>query len=257
MTQLHEVTAGERTAGRALTTLPGPRGWPLVGNLFQLTVTQLPTILEQWADTYGPVYTFRLGRKPVVVLAAPDLIQAVLRQRPEPFRRMGVIARVLEDIGGNGLFAAEGTAWRRQRRVVMPAVSPPQVRQFFSILTTVTAGLKSRWDHAARTGEAVDMPADLLRFTVEVITRVTFGDDLPHELAGLPQHLGQILALINRRIMAPWPAWQVFTRPADRAVERAVAALRRSSRGCRWLLKRGSLGGAKRKHDSDTPEHRR
>jgi len=72
----------------------------------------------------------------------------------------------------------------------------------------------------------VDMPAELLRFTVEVITRVTFGDDLPHELAGLPQHLGQILALINRRIMAPWPAWQVLTRPADRAVERAIAALR-------------------------------
>ena len=227
MTQLHEVTAGERTAGRALTTLPGPRGWPLVGNLFQLKVTQLPTILEHWADTYGPLYTFRLGRKPVVVLAAPDLIQAVLRQRPETFRRMGVIARVLEDMGGHGLFAAEGTAWRRQRRVVMPAVSLPQVRQFFPILTAATAGLKTRWDQAARTGEVVDMPAELMRYTVEVITRVTFGDDLSHELAGLPQHLGQILALINRRIMAPpWPVWQVFMRPADRGVERAIAAVR-------------------------------
>ena len=226
MTQRHEVTAGVRTAGRPLTTLPGPRGWPLVGNLFQLTVTQLPTLLEQWADIYGPLYTFRLGRKPVVVLAAPALIQAVLRQRPETFRRMDTIARVLEDMGGNGLFAAEGTAWRRQRRVVMPAVSLPQVRQFFPILTAVTAGLKSRWDRAARTSEVVDMPAELLRFTVDVITRVTFGDDLPHELASLPQHLGQILALINRRIMAPWPAWQLLTRPADRAVERAIATLR-------------------------------
>jgi cytochrome P450 len=226
MTQRHEVAAGVHTAGQPPTTLPGPRGWPLVGHLFQLTVTQLPTILEQWADTYGPVYTFRLGRKPVVVLAAPDLIQAVLRQRPETFRRMDTIARVLEDMGGNGLFAAEGTAWRRQRRVVMPAVSLPQVRQFFPILTAVTAGLKTRWDRAACTGEVVDMPADLMRYTVDVITRVTFGDDLTPELAGLPQHLGQILALINRRIMAPWPAWQLLTRPADRAVERAIAALR-------------------------------
>ncbi len=226
MTQLHEVTAGARTTGRALTTLPGPRGLPLVGNLFQLKVTQLPTILEHWADTYGPLYTFRLGRKPVVVLAAPDLIQAVLRQRPETFRRMGVIARVLEDIGGHGLFAAEGTAWRRQRRVVMPALSTPQVRQFFPTLTTVTAGLKSRWARAARTGEVVDMPTDLLRYTVEVVTRVTFGDDLTHELAGLPQHVGQIFALTNRRILAPWPAWQILTRPADRAVERAIAAVR-------------------------------
>jgi cytochrome P450 len=206
--------------------LPGPRGLPLLGNLFQLKVTQLPAILEQWADTYGPLYTFRLGRKPIIVLAAPDLIQAVLRQRPETFRRMDIIARVLEDMGGNGLFAAEGTAWRRQRRVVMPALSLPHVRQFFPILTAATARLKTQWDRAAHTGEVVDMPAALLRYTVEVITRVTFGDDLPHELAGLPQHLGQILALINRRIMAPWPAWQVLTRPADRAVERHIAALR-------------------------------
>src|SRR5947207_8545753 len=70
------------------------------------------------------------------------------------------------------------------------------------------------------------MPQALMHYTVEVITRVTFGDDLTPELAGLPQHLGQILALMNRRIVLPWPAWQVLTRPADRAVERAIAALR-------------------------------
>jgi cytochrome P450 len=226
MTQSHEVTADARTAGRPLTTLPGPRGWPLVGNLFQLTMPQLHTILEQWADTYGPLYTFRLGRKPVVVLAAPDLIQTVLRHRPETFRRLGAIAHVLEDVGANGLFAAEGAAWRRQRRVVMPAVSLPQLRQFFPILTTVTAGLKTRWDQAACAGEVVDMPQALMHYTVEVITRLTFGNDLPPELVGLPQHLGQILALINRRIVLPWPAWQVLMRPADRAVEQAITALR-------------------------------
>ena len=116
MTQHHEVTSEARTAVRQRTTLPGPRGLPLVGNLFQLKGTQLHAILEHWADTYGSLYTFRLGRQPVVVMAAPDLIQAVLRQRPETFRRLGSIARVLGEIGGNGLFAAEGARWRRQRR---------------------------------------------------------------------------------------------------------------------------------------------
>src|SRR5262249_56671217 len=129
-----------RPSGRSLTTLPGPRGWPLVGNLFQLTVTQVPTILEQWADIYGPLYTFRLGRKPVVVLAAPDLIQAVLRQRPETFRRMDTIARVLEDMGAHGLFAAEGTAWRRQRRGGLAALSPPPLPPVFSNPTPPSAG---------------------------------------------------------------------------------------------------------------------
>jgi cytochrome P450 len=229
MTQPHEVTAVARTTGRPLTTLPGPRGLPLVGHLFQLKTTQLHTILEHWADTYGPLYTFRLGRKPVVALAEPGLIQEILRHRPETFRRLGAIARVLEDVGGNGLFAAEGAPWRRQRRVVTQALSTPQLRQFFPTLSAVTAQLHTRWDRAARAGEVVDMPPDLLRYTVEVITRLTFGDDrhpLAPALAGLQQHLAQMFALINRRINAPLPYWHVLTFPAERAVERAIAALR-------------------------------
>jgi cytochrome P450 len=108
MTQHHESTLNTRTPGRPLTTLPGPRGLPLVGNLFQLKVTQLHTILERWADIYGPLYRFWLGRKPMVAIAAPDLIQAVLRHRPETYRRLDSITRVLEDIGGSGVFTAEG-----------------------------------------------------------------------------------------------------------------------------------------------------
>jgi cytochrome P450 len=235
MLQHHEGPAGTRTAGRPLTTLPGPRGLPLVGNLLQLKATQLPTILEHWADTYGPLYTFRLARKPVVVIAEPTLIQTVLRQRPEPYRRLGAIASVLEEIGAHGVFAAEGAPWRRQRRVVTQALTMPQLRQVFPTLTAVTARLKTRWDHVAHAGHAVDLQADLLRYTIEVITPVVFGDNtnpLAHEREGLPQHLAQILAMINRRITAPWPYWHVFTLPAERAGERALAALRPALTDC-------------------------
>src|SRR5215470_2007655 len=86
MTPPHAVPPVARSSGRPLTSLPGPRGLPLLGNLLQLKATQLPTILEQWADRYGTLYTLRLGRKPVVAELA--LIQTVLRHRPETFRRL-------------------------------------------------------------------------------------------------------------------------------------------------------------------------
>jgi cytochrome P450 len=229
MTQHHESTAVAHTTSRPLTTLPGPRRLPLVGNLFQLKVTQLHTILEHWADTYGPLYTFRLGRQPAVAIAAPDLIHAVLRHRPDTYRRLGAITRVLEDIGGNGVFAAEGTSWRRQRRVVVQALALPQLRPFFPTLTAVTTCLKTQWDRAAHASEAVNLYPDLLRYTIEIITHLTFGDDrhtLAHELASLQRHLAQILALINRRMNAPLPYWHVLTLPAERAVETAIAAFR-------------------------------
>jgi cytochrome P450 len=229
MTQPHTVPSVARPSGRPLTTLPGPRGLPLLGNLLQLKATQLHTILEHWADRYGPLYTFRLGRKPVVVVAEPDLIHAVLRHRPETYRRLRAIASVFEDLGGQGVFAAEGTRWRRQRRVMMQALSMQQVRQFFPTLTAVTARLKNRWDRAASAGDVVDIPTELMRYTAEVTTLVTFGEGLPtleHAGEGLQQDLAQILPTINRRCQALVPYWHVLTLPADRAFARALAALR-------------------------------
>jgi hypothetical protein len=41
---------------RQLKDLPGPRGLPLLGNLLQLDVKRVHTILEQWADEYGDFY---------------------------------------------------------------------------------------------------------------------------------------------------------------------------------------------------------
>ena len=94
-----------------------------------MKATQLPAIVERWADRYGPLYQFRLGRRPVVVVAEPALIQTVLRHRPETYRRLRTIAGSFDDLGGQGVFTAEGAQWRRQRRVVMPALSAPQVRR--------------------------------------------------------------------------------------------------------------------------------
>jgi len=112
---------------------------------------------------------------------------------------------------------------------MMQALNTPQLRQFFPTLTTVTARLKTRWERAASTGNVVDIPTDLMRYTVDVTTPLAFGYDmntLEHEEEGLQQHLVQILPMINRRINALFPYWHFLTLPADRAFETAMAALR-------------------------------
>jgi cytochrome P450 len=226
MTPPHEGSSGARPSSRALTTLPGPRGLPLLGNLLQLRATTLHAILEQWADRYGPLYTLRLGRKPVVAIADPDLIYEVLRHRPETYRRLRSLAAVFEDLGGQGVFVAEGARWRRQRRVVMQALSTPQLRQFFPTVDAVTARLKARWDHVATTGDVVDIPTELLSYTAAVTTRLTFGDvSTVEQEARIQQHLAQILPTLKRRYHALLPYWRVITFPADRAFAPALAML--------------------------------
>ena len=60
----------------------------------------------------------------------------------------------------------------------------------------------------ASTGEVVDVPTELMRYTAEVTTRFTFGDDLPaldHGGEGLEPYLAQMLPTLNRRCQALVP----------------------------------------------------
>jgi cytochrome P450/nitrite reductase/ring-hydroxylating ferredoxin subunit len=230
-TSAHGSPPVSRAAGRPLTTLPGPKGLPLLGNLLQLDVTQLHLVLERWANTYGPLYRFRMATRPVVAIAEPALIHEVLRHRPETYRRLGSIAPVLMEMGINGVFSAEGEHWSRQRRVAMQALNTQHLRHFFPTLTMVTARLKARWDRAAATGQVVDVQKDLMRYTVDVTTNLAFGYDLNTlEDTGdvLQQHLEHILPMLNRRVNAPWPYWHVVKLPADRALDKALAAIRQA-----------------------------
>src|SRR6478672_11143788 len=101
---------------RTTKQLPGPKGLPLLGNLLQLDLTRLHQVLEKWCNEFGTIYAFELGPKAVVVVAEPELIQNILRQRPTKFRRLGTIEPVFKEMGITGVFSAEGEQWKRQRR---------------------------------------------------------------------------------------------------------------------------------------------
>ncbi|HXN88331.1 MAG TPA: cytochrome P450 [Methylocella sp.] len=122
---------GRIVAKRTLDDLPGPRGLPFLGNIHQLDLTKLHLTLERWAAQYGPVYLFREGSARVVVLSDPKWCDQVLRARPETFTRDSGIAPVASEMGLDGVFSAEGDAWRPQRRLAMLALAQRHLRGLY------------------------------------------------------------------------------------------------------------------------------
>src|SRR4051794_4206409 len=152
-----EAQASRTHVHRTLKDLPGPEGLPLLGNLLQLDLKQLHTIVETWAGVYGPVYKFNIATKPVVAISDTDLINEVLRKRPAAYRRLASIEPVLKEMGINGVFSAEGEQWIRQRRTAMQALNTAHLRTFFPTLIKVTERLKQRWDRATSEGQRIDV----------------------------------------------------------------------------------------------------
>ncbi len=203
---------------------------PIVGNALQLDLDRLHVVLERWAAQYGKMFTFRLGIDRALVLSDPELTHQVMRSRPETFRRTTKVQRVFEELGVNGLFSAEGPAWRPQRRLAMEALAHRNLRGFFPTLCTVAARLQHRWERAADSGEPLDMVEELKRFTVDVTTTLTFGHDINTvEDAGgdvIQRKLELVFPAFNRRLFALVPLWRIVRMPRDRRLDRALGELR-------------------------------
>lgn len=226
--------------------LPGPRGLPLLGNLHQLDPLRLHTLLEGWAREFGPLYRLRLPPARAIVVADPETVLQVLRARPEGFRRMSTIAEVAREIGADGVFSAEGEAWRRQRRLVMSAFDPGHLRVFFPSMRRVAERLRHRWLIAAAEGSEVDPQADLMRFTVDVTASLAFGIDynsLDGQGESLQKRVDGVFREINRRITLPVPYWRWLPLPGDRRFARELAHLQRQIAGF--------IGEARRRLDAD------
>ncbi|HVJ21452.1 MAG TPA: cytochrome P450 [Polyangiaceae bacterium] len=215
---------------RPLADVPGPRGWPLLGNLPQVQASRLHEDLERWAREFGVLYQLRLGPGRLLVVSDAELSETLLRSRPQSLQRTVGLKALFAEVGAAGLFSAEGDAWRAQRRLVMEALSARNLRTFFPTLRRVAERLRGRWVKAAAAGSVMEIKDELMRFTVDVTTALAFALDTNTIEGGddvVQRHLAHIFPAVNRRGLAMFPYWRYVRLPADRALDRALGELRR------------------------------
>jgi cytochrome P450 len=214
---------------RRLQDLPGPKGWPVLGNLPQIKPAEMHLLLGRWAQQYGRLFQIRMADRRVLVAADHEAVAGVLRDRPEGFRRTERLEAIGLEMGfKSGLFGVNGEVWKRQRRMVMAAFDPGHVRAYYPSLVKCGERLGGRWRQAAAQGAAIDLQADLMRFTVDAIAGLAFGTDvntLESDDDVIQQHLNKILPKLFTRIVSAIPYWRFFKLPSDRELEQAMASV--------------------------------
>ncbi len=220
------------TATRTFFDLPAPRGLPLIGNVFQLDSMQFHVTLENWIRELGPMYRFKGGPRNLMVLSDPAIIGTLLRDRPDTFRRTYRSARAFEELGSTGVFNAEGDEWRRQRKLVMKALTPEVIRNFFPTLILLTERLLARWQKATaegrQRGSKIDVLRDLKAWTLDVTIWLAMGQDfntLEQDTSSLQRDIETIFNRVARRLTTPISYWRYFKLPVDRAADAASARI--------------------------------
>ncbi|XP_066298657.1 cytochrome P450 2U1-like [Branchiostoma lanceolatum] len=100
---------------------PGPRGWPIVGNIFSLANSNRCLTFTDWAKTYGPVYQVSLGRRSIVVLSGYDVIHEALVKKAEDFstRQFGPSTKFINPRQLGIIQAPFGTPWKEHRKFTL------------------------------------------------------------------------------------------------------------------------------------------
>ncbi len=217
-----------KTKQQTLKDLPSPKGIPLLGNLLQFNANEKHTILEQWVEEVGEVFSISLLGKKFLVSANPEINLEILKSRPDKFRRFHKINEILSEMSVVGVFNAEGDQWKQHRELTAEALNVKNVRSFFPVLGQITKRLHKRWNIAAAEGRVVDIQKEMVRYTVDVTTSIAFGYDintLEQEKNLIQDHMEKIFPMINSRITAPIPFWRLMKSKKDKELDVALKTI--------------------------------
>ncbi|MEO3777221.1 cytochrome P450 [Micromonospora sp. B11E3] len=213
---------------------PGPKGVPLLGNLPGLGRGMVEFMME--TATHGDVASFTIGPTRNYLLSHPDHIHDVLVLRRDKFTKDPHDLRTLGRWMGKGLLTSDGEHHRRQRRLVQPAFRHRRMAGYGEIAVDATQRLIEGW----RPGDVRDMHHEMMKLTLNVVSRSMFGSGVPDEEAYKVQRavagLQDIAIQISKfgMLVSPWlllPLHQLLkrgTRVLDEAVMRIIAERRAS-----------------------------
>jgi cytochrome P450 len=113
------------------------------------------------------------------LVSHPDHIKYVLLDNDRNYVR-GKFYENFKPVFGDGLLTADGQFWLRHRKMVQPLFHRRHVDASAELIVSSVDQLTERWERYGRTGEAFDVLPEMMRFTLSVLGKMTFGVDVSH-----------------------------------------------------------------------------
>lgn len=203
--------------------LPSPKGSLILGNLKEFKENEVHLILEKWIKDVGPVLKVNLAGKKIFVSGDAELNSAILKSRPNKFRRLSNMDEIMSEAGVVSVLNTEGDQWRDHRKYTSGALSLKNVKNFFPQFKMITERLLRHCE--GFDGEVMDFQKEIMRYTVDLTTLFSFGYDIntmEKEEDIFHGHIKSVFSMIVKRIISPVPVWRWLKSKQDKAFDASL-----------------------------------
>lgn len=151
---------------------PGPTPLPFVGNKLIIPSSSPWIQFEKWSQTYGPIFTLWIGRRPTIVISDPNVAVDLLEKRSTKFSsrpRFVVMGELYWDNAGI-LVQPYGKEWQIRRRMLHQALNPSALRLYKPVQEAEAARLCLALLNKPKSYEGL-----IDRFTASVVFSIAYG----------------------------------------------------------------------------------
>lgn len=183
----------------------------------QVSPTRIPEIqrdplrfLLRNAAEHGDFIHYPLGLWEVFQVNHPALVKHILQDNNRNYSKNTIQYNTLAKVTGRGLLTSDGALWLSQRRLIQPAFHRKRIQAYGDTIVAATRDMLTRWSTAAATGEALDVDAEMMRVTLEIVGKTLFDLDLKTEAPELTTGVLEMLDYVVYRAsnpLAPPVSW--------------------------------------------------
>lgn len=157
--------------------LPGPRGLPVLGNLFDLDTHAPFDSMTAMAREHGPIFRIVMpGGAIRLIVSGVDLVDEICDDARFDKKVGGGLANLRSGPLGAGLFTADTAdpLWHRAHNILLSPFSLQNMHEYLPLMQDIADQLVEKWERLNPDDE-VDVPADMTRLTLDTIALCGFG----------------------------------------------------------------------------------
>lgn len=187
---------------------PGPPGWPVVGNLFQVARSGKPFFqyVKDLLPKYGPIFTLRMGARTMIIIANADLAYEALVEKGQVFasRPRENPTRTIFSCNKFTVNASlYGPVWRSLRRnMVQNMLSATRLKEFRNERESAMDKLIDRLRAEAKENDGVVFVLKNARFAVFcILLSMCFGLEMDEKtIERIDQMMKTVLIVLDPRL---------------------------------------------------------